>query len=53
MMPDQTFTVPDAGIVPIQVDIPGNSTHISVQVSVHYQLTVKVKNELNKSIKIL
>ncbi|XP_060581140.1 CD109 antigen-like isoform X3 [Ruditapes philippinarum] len=33
-MADQTFTVPDAGIVPIQVDIPENSTHINVEA--HY-----------------
>lgn len=30
---DQTFTVPDSGIVPIQVDIPDNATQISLRVS--------------------
>ncbi|XP_053399007.1 CD109 antigen-like [Mercenaria mercenaria] len=29
-MPEQTFTVPDTGIVHIQVDIPDNTIHINV-----------------------
>lgn len=30
---NKVFTVPDTGIVAIQVDIPGNATHISLNVS--------------------
>lgn len=32
---DRTFTVPDSGVVPIQVDIPDNATSISLRVSSH------------------
>lgn len=29
---DKSFTVPDSGIVPVQVDIPDNATSISLHV---------------------
>ncbi|XP_053399009.1 CD109 antigen-like isoform X3 [Mercenaria mercenaria] len=45
-MPEQTFTVPDTAIVPIQVDIPDNSTHISVDA--HYG-NVSSRLSLSKS----
>jgi hypothetical protein len=33
---DHSFTVPDSGVVPVQVDIPGNATSISLHVSYMY-----------------
>ena len=33
---DHSFTVPDSGVVPVQVDIPGNVTSISLHVSYMY-----------------
>lgn len=31
-IPDHTFTVPDTGVVPVQVDIPDNATNINLNV---------------------
>ena len=41
---NQIFTVPDTGIVPIQINIPQNSTAVNLNVSIliDFSLTVKV-----------
>ncbi|KAJ8297468.1 hypothetical protein KUTeg_023999 [Tegillarca granosa] len=45
-IPDHTFTVPDTGIVPVQVDIPENATNINLNVQYG---TIHAYKSLSKS----